>query len=255
MLSQNDVTLGFSQNTMPRGRSTSRSPRKRYRRSTSSRYAGGSVTRYSRPVVSGQGKTWPSQNKLTYRMAFDPFPAIHQATLRYSITINLDPTAGQVASHVFRSNSIFDPDYTATGHQPYGFDQYAALYNHYRVDDANIVMTPTSTGNGIFGISKVDDTTIASSMILAREQKGTVCAAMANTNTSNNTLMNFYTKSNMLNPHAVDSSTAGNPAENVFWQCWYSAANASTDESSRPFLVNIVYNVTFWKLKEFGLSS
>ena len=30
-------------------------------------------------------------------------------------------------------NSLFDPDQTGTGHQPYYFDQFAALYNRYTV--------------------------------------------------------------------------------------------------------------------------
>jgi len=33
----------------------------------------------------------------------------------------------------FRLNSLFDPDFTGTGHQPKGFDQLAALYQRYRV--------------------------------------------------------------------------------------------------------------------------
>jgi hypothetical protein len=36
-------------------------------------------------------------------------------------------------NQVMNLNSIFDPDRTGTGHQPYGYDQLAALYNRYRV--------------------------------------------------------------------------------------------------------------------------
>ena len=34
---------------------------------------------------------------------------------------------------MFRGNSCFDPDYTGTGHQPRYFDQYAAVYQKYKV--------------------------------------------------------------------------------------------------------------------------
>lgn len=35
--------------------------------------------------------------------------------------------------HQYRINSLFDPNYTGTGHQPLGFDQLSTLYNRYRV--------------------------------------------------------------------------------------------------------------------------
>lgn len=33
----------------------------------------------------------------------------------------------------FRLNSIFDPDLTGVGHQPYGYDQLSGIYGHYKV--------------------------------------------------------------------------------------------------------------------------
>lgn len=39
----------------------------------------------------------------------------------------------------YRINSIFDPDYSATGHQPMYHDQYAQLYTQYRVDKVKII--------------------------------------------------------------------------------------------------------------------
>lgn len=40
---------------------------------------------------------------------------------------------GKSATHRFRLNSIYDPDYAAGGTQPTGYSQYAALYGRYRV--------------------------------------------------------------------------------------------------------------------------
>jgi hypothetical protein len=54
-------------------------------------------------------------------------------TLKYTdvVTTSLATTVG--VSQVYNLNSLFDPDRTGTGHQPYGFDQMSALYNRYRV--------------------------------------------------------------------------------------------------------------------------
>lgn len=59
-------------------------------------------------------------------------------SLRYVDTFNLTGAAGAIGANVFRMNSLFDPDFTGLGHQPYFYDQLCgatgnAPYNKYRV--------------------------------------------------------------------------------------------------------------------------
>lgn len=54
-------------------------------------------------------------------------------SLKYTDIFFVTVTTATAASQIFNLNSLFDPDRTGTGHQPYGFDQLAALYNRYRV--------------------------------------------------------------------------------------------------------------------------
>lgn len=62
------------------------------------------------------------------------FPARTRRHLRYaSGAFGLSSTSGVVATQVFALNGCFDPDVTGTGHQPMGFDQMMAFYNHYCV--------------------------------------------------------------------------------------------------------------------------
>lgn len=53
--------------------------------------------------------------------------------LKYCDSYNLASTSGSLASRQFMLNSVFDPDYTGGGHQPLYYDNYAALYQKYRV--------------------------------------------------------------------------------------------------------------------------
>ena len=54
--------------------------------------------------------------------------------LTYADAFNLLITnAGGGTSHTFRTNSIYDPDYTATGHQPLMRDLWASQYDYYTV--------------------------------------------------------------------------------------------------------------------------
>jgi hypothetical protein len=52
--------------------------------------------------------------------------------LTYCDTKTLDPGA-TYAYHTWRAHSIYDPDYSAVGHQPLYHDQWQALYENYRV--------------------------------------------------------------------------------------------------------------------------
>ncbi len=52
----------------------------------------------------------------------------------YFDTFSLDvPAGGAAQSYLFRINSLFDPDFALGGHQPGGFDELMAIYEHYCV--------------------------------------------------------------------------------------------------------------------------
>lgn len=54
-----------------------------------------------------------------------------------------------VTDQVYRLNSLFDPDETGVGHQPYGYDQITPLYRNYKVNAVRVKFTltdPTADG-------------------------------------------------------------------------------------------------------------
>ena len=61
--------------------------------------------------------------------ALHPIPQRFITKMKYSEQITTDAN-GQ---YKFNLNSIYDPNSTGIGHQPYGFDTLATLYNRYRV--------------------------------------------------------------------------------------------------------------------------
>jgi len=86
----------------------------------------------------------------------DPFPPRFNVDLRYSASLILT-TAGVVigadfmgTEYVFRLNSLFDPDLTGVGHQPFGYDQLTTMYGSYCVTGCMIDITLTEpTSNDI----------------------------------------------------------------------------------------------------------
>lgn len=59
-------------------------------------------------------------------------------SMRYGTPITITAGALTYAQHIFSGNSIYDPDVSGVGTQPYGHDQYEALFNGYRVISSSV---------------------------------------------------------------------------------------------------------------------
>lgn len=106
-----------------------------------------------------------------------PFPQRFITKLRY-VSDAINVVTGSCYDRVIRGNNLYDPDFTGTGHQPMGFDQFATLYNTYRVLGAKITarLVPRDATAGsqniFFGlIPNLSSTSLSSSTYSAlREQ-------------------------------------------------------------------------------------
>ncbi len=77
-----------------------------------------------------------------------PFPLRYLCRLRYAQTKLYTTGASGVSGteNAFSLNSLYDPDITGVGHQPYGFDQVAALYSNYLVTAVDIQIRAVTPG-------------------------------------------------------------------------------------------------------------
>lgn len=229
-----------------RGRALQRSKRSRSRSSRSISRISGSTVRG--PPLWARPSSWGSR----YR---DPFPAVEKYQLRYCDTIAINGTAGSASSYLFRANSIYDPDYTGAGHQPYGHDQLEEIYNHYCVDSAIITVTPT-TFTGVFGISVTDNAVVSSGFNTVKEQQATTMAMQTHVNATHAiTLKKNYNRHTSF-PVYKDTSAfmGGNPAEEAYFQLWVTGTDGGVDPANATFMVTITYNVTCYELKDLGSS-
>ena len=68
--------------------------------------------------------------------------------LKYAHVQNAQvPQLAQPAIQTWRANNVFDPQHSAGGHQPRGYDQMAELYNDYCVVASRISVNWTPHGN------------------------------------------------------------------------------------------------------------
>jgi hypothetical protein len=120
-----------------------------------------------------------------------PFPPTMSKILKYCDNFILDSgaTSGLVgAENQFRMNSLYDPDLTNVGHQPYNFDQLTPIYNRYRVNRIDIKLEFTDpSADGLFLFVKYRSSSAASSalagssMIYMEEQPSVWCKPINNT--------------------------------------------------------------------------
>lgn len=79
-----------------------------------------------------------------------PIPKSTIAKLRYAAVE--DRVFGAIIAqddYVFCANDCFDPDYTGSGHQPRGFDQYMSMFDHFTVVGSKITVTATNTSSTV----------------------------------------------------------------------------------------------------------
>lgn len=96
-------------------------------------------------------------------------PDVAITRLQYNDVITL---TGTTAQYTFRANSMFDPDFTGTGHQPSYFDQYIASYERYRVVACTItvsVINRSFTDPAMVAIFPVTDVPTITSISQAAE--------------------------------------------------------------------------------------
>lgn len=90
--------------------------------------------------------------------------------LRYAEQFTLNPSASGIASYVFAANGMYDPNITSTGHQPSGFDQNMAFFDHYSVLESTIMCKYANATGGnevpaFYDIFLTDTGTVGTSLL------------------------------------------------------------------------------------------
>lgn len=172
--------------------------------------------------------------------------------------------AGLAAVRVFSANGLYDPDITGIGHQPRGFDQIMALYDHYVVIASKITVVFGATNGEVYdqvGCITVLDTTSTSTNHLDYSERpismiGAVpsgpSAAMKTMSLGVNPNA-FLGRSKPLADSFLKGDNANNPVEGAFWHvaCW---PIQSVDLAVTNCYVRIEYTAVFIEPKNVSSS-
>jgi len=179
---------------------------------------------------------------------------------KYCETVAVASAAGVMANYRFRTNGLFDPNFTQTGHQPSYYDNLAAIYDHYVVTSSRIVVTATQNASGaantVFGVAINDDTSTTPTSIgqygEATDVKmvylGLGQSSGPGVVTMNWNAVKAFGPNPMANTSLLGTPTA-DPSEQQIFDLFVQAVD-QTSSVAVNYLIYIEYYATWFELKD-----
>lgn len=194
------------------------------------------------------------------------FPRMTKARLCYRDQfISLNPGVGGLAvGHLWSANGLFDPDVSGVGHQPVGFDQYMAMYDHYVVLGAEIIATFTNQdgSNRQTACIYITDTNSIETDLRVPIENGGVAFTELDITPSDNAQKTLSLKVNPVKWQGrsnafADPDLKGTAAANPTEQCYFVTSvqpHTAVDSQSVGVVTTIFYDVAFFERKRTALS-
>lgn len=174
---------------------------------------------------------------------------------KYAEPIQLSTTAGLTGVYTFKANDLYDPNHTSTGHQPYGYDQWALLFGHYTVLQSKISATFMSRqndssipGRGICGITLEDDSSFTTNPSLAFEQQrtnlssyGVLGSGMHKKLSKTYDAKKFWTIKDPADNPEIGSVVTTSPGDKAYFHVWVAPLLASDLIGALDILVEMEF--------------
>ena len=238
-----------------RGRSMSRGSSRSSRSRASSRSRSVKST-----LVEPLGRALGDRRRMAQSIYFDPFPSMMRNKLKYCANVIITTVNGSDdgVPHYFSCNGIHDPDVSGVGHQPYGHDTLASLYNHYSVDKAVIKVRPSTTANQIiWGVALTDDTSTPTADNVLLERKTSRYSVMPQADQYTPETLSLAWKPDASFPVVgaqknLNAAYGSNPGEQMFFMVFVKRPINGLSQVSLSFDIQIEYSVTSYELKQLS---
>lgn len=196
------------------------------------------------------------------------FPNSLMRKLKYVDTVTINPASASRARHVFRSNGMYDPDVTGTGHQPRGFDEIMAAYYNFHVIASKITVTQLTSVTSVNGyVFLAHDSTGDPLSGEANDSSAFECTSIVSkptvlADTTGNTRKfkvsrsvkhKQYFKSKILSNPNFTGTVSNDPTTQAYWTIYYQNIQGG-DPDSMGFLVEVEYIAVFTNPRQIGSS-
>lgn len=208
-------------------------------------------------------KMTPSKKKVSFKkkatkpyivyIGRQPFPLQMGNTLVYNDRVTITTNASGYGYYLFCANSIYDPNYTGTGHRPLYTSQCQAVYNHWVVTNsritANFIQTETMPTANLVCLVDDDANPNLSVGFLAQERPGARSACQV-PGAGTVYVKQWYNAEKMfggdpLADSKLQGSVAANPEEEAYFVVWVEGDPASAGITAFSLNVRIEYDVVW----------
>lgn len=186
------------------------------------------------------------------------WPRSKKVVLTYVQQFTNNPgAAGSVTGSTFSCNGMYDPDVSGVGHQPLGFDQWMAMYDHYRVIRSKIQVDFTrksgETTNTICGLWIDDDNAAYPADPTALlEQPGCVYGILAHSSSAPLTLRRNWDAKEHFGKAMWDDlrrgSAGAQPNDQMYFRMFVASADGG-DGGDVEIMVTIEYEAVLTEQK------
>lgn len=233
---------------MPKVKKTRKTRQGRY-----APYGKGAASESSRMPTRNQNMAYGSLMKAR---ALNVFPLQHRCSLRYSDEVEIKGLGVTPNGYILSANGLYDPDISGTGHQPMGFDQLSAFFQHYTVlgSRATIQFRGVDTTNVVRGAVAVQrSNSLLTSWSRLIEAGNVQFGALGSVPFGGGPIPSWFVNSvkiadfqgipNVMNDDTLRGTASANPATGVFFALY--VASDATIATSVLASVTIEYDAIF----------
>lgn len=173
-----------------------------------------------------------------------------KTTMKFNSRTSVASVSGVAAVKVFSANGMYDPDITGVGHQPRGFDQLMALYDHYVVIASKITVwfqNDDASANAAIPFVAVLDRATANTDPRDYLESANVCYRAISENGDNCHCLvsqinpnKFLGRSKPMADPDLKGSTGSNPDEQVYFH----VGAVGIQDTSVTVFINVVIEYT-----------
>lgn len=199
--------------------------------------------------------------RVVVNRALHPIPQRYITKMKYSEQFSTDANG----NYQFNLNSIWDPNRSGVGHQPYGFDTLATLYNRYRVISCGwriqpIVVSGNTNNIQLAAFPANESNTTILSMAEMRENPRVKYVTQTSGGGAVTLAGKTYipslvgrTKAQYMADDRYQAAVSTSPAELAILNL-LSSANGSDSPNQATFQILLEYTVEFFDIKHLAQS-